>query len=142
MFVALRLRAGTPMWRAGFLEAWMRNTLVAAAALLVATASTAFADGKQDFDLVNRTGYTIDKVFVSPSNSNDWEDDVLGRDVLDDGEKVHIRFSRAAKSCKWDLKVVYSDSETSEWDEFDLCEVSKITIRYNRKSGETSAIYE
>ena len=89
----------------------MRNTLVAAAALLVVTASTAFADGKQDFDLVNRTGYTIDKVFVSPSNSNDWEDDVLGRDVLDDGEKVHIRFNRAAKSCKWDLKVVYSDGE-------------------------------
>ena len=120
----------------------MRFTLVAAAALFAVSATPAFAEGKQDFDLVNKTGYTIDKVFVSPSNSDDWEDDVLGRDVLDDGDKVHITFNRAAKSCKWDLKVVYSDADQAEWDEFDLCEVSKITIRYNKKSGETSAVTE
>ena len=120
----------------------MRFTLMAAAALFTLAATPAFAEGKQDFDLVNKTGYTIDKVFVSPSNSDDWEDDVLGRDVLDDGEKVHIAFHRATKACKWDLKVIYSDGDKAEWDEFDLCEVSKITIRYNKKSGETSAIYE
>jgi hypothetical protein len=120
----------------------MRNILVAAVALFAVTASPAFAESKQDFDLVNRTGYTIDKVFVSPTSSDDWQNDVLGRDVLDEKETVHIRFNRAAKTCKWDLKVVYSDGEEAEWDEFDLCEVSKITIRYSRKSGETSATYE
>jgi len=109
---------------------------------MAAVTSPAFAEGKQDFDLVNRTGYTIDKVFVAPSSSDDCQNDVLGRDVLDDRESVHIRFNRAARTCKWDLKVVYSDAETAEWTEFDLCEVSKITIRYNRQSGETSAIYE
>ena len=60
----------------------MRITLVAATALMAVMASPALAESKQDFDLVNRTGYTIDKVFVSPSNSKDWDDDVLGRDVL------------------------------------------------------------
>jgi hypothetical protein len=120
----------------------MRITLVAATALMAVMASPALAESKQDFDLVNRTGYTIDKVFVSPSNSKDWEDDVLGRDVLGENETVHIRFHRVNKACKWDLKVVYSDAEEAEWDEFDLCEVSKITIRYNRKSGETSATTE
>ena len=120
----------------------MRGWLRAAAALMAVAASPAFADGKQDFDLVNRTGYTIDQVFVSPTSSDDWQNDVLGRDVLDEKESVHIRFNRAAKTCKWDLKVVYSDGEEAEWDEFDLCEVSKITIRYSRKSGETSATYE
>jgi hypothetical protein len=38
----------------------MRNILVAAAALFAVTASPAFAENKQDFDLVNRTGYTIE----------------------------------------------------------------------------------
>ena len=38
--------------------------------------------------------------------------------------------------------IVYTDEEQAEWDEFDLCEVSKITIRYNKKSGETSAVTE
>lgn len=102
----------------------------------------ALAEAKQDFTLVNRTGYTIDEVYVSPSKSDDWEEDILGQDVLSDGANVHVRFSRADKSCKWDLKVVYDDRETAEWESFDLCEVSKITIRYNRKSGETSAEYE
>src|SRR4051794_30054052 len=77
-----------------FSEVWMRITLVAATALMAVMASPALAESKQDFDLVNRTGYTIDKVFVSPSNSKDW-DDVLGRDVLGENETVHIRFHRA-----------------------------------------------
>lgn len=55
---------------------------------------------------------------------------------------MHIRFNRATKTCKWDLMVVYSDRETAEWNEFDLCDTSKIIFKYNRKSGETSAEYE
>lgn len=107
-----------------------------------ALVSQAFAQGKQDFDLVNKTGYTIDEVYVSPSKSDDWENDVLGQDVLGDGEGVHIRFSRAAKSCKWDLKVTYDDKSTAEWSGLDLCEVSKVIIHYNRKKDETWAEYE
>ena len=79
---------------------------------------------------------------MSPSKSDDWEEDILGQDQLADGAGVNIHFHRSAKSCRWDLKVVYDDQETAEWEGFDLCEVSKITIRYNRKSGETSADYE
>ena len=120
----------------------MRTTLAAAAALWAMAASPVLAQGKQDFDLVNKTGYTIDEVYVAPSSSSDWEEDVLGRDVLNDGEAVHINFNRATKTCKWDLKVVYSDKEEAEWDSFDLCQVSKITIKYNRSSGATSAEYE
>lgn len=110
--------------------------------LFLGMTGTALAEGKQDFTLVNRTGYTIEEVYVAPSKSDDWEEDILDQDVLADGANVHVRFSRADKSCKWDLKVVYDDKETAEWAGFDLCEVSKITIRYNRKSGETSAVYE
>ena len=110
--------------------------------LILGMSGAAFAEAKQDFRLVNKTGYTIDQVYVSPSKSDDWEEDILGQDQLEDGVGVNIRFHRAAKSCLWDLKVVYDDKETAEWEGFDLCEVSKITIRYNRKSGETSADYE
>ena len=82
---------------------------VVAALALLSAAPAALADGKQDFTLVNSTGYVIDKVFVAPSKSDDWEEDVLGRDTLDNGESVHITFHRAEKSCDWDLKVIVSD---------------------------------
>jgi hypothetical protein len=104
---------------------------------------SARADGKQDFTLVNQTGYQINKVFVSPSASNDWEEDVLGRDVLDDGESVNIVFHRNTTGCKWDLKVVYSDDDSSAvWQGFNICAISKITIHYNKKTDTTSATTE
>ena len=118
----------------------MTRHLLALAALLATT--SALAQGKQDFTLVNRTGYTIEQVYVAPTKSDEWEEDVLGRDVLSDGETVDISFSRKDKTCKWDVRVVYDDGEEAEWYGFDLCEVSKIKIRYNRKSGETWAEYE
>lgn len=120
----------------------MLRKIAVLASVGVAVAGTAWAQAKQDFDLVNKTGYTIDQVFVSPSDGDDWEEDVLGQDTLGNGQKVHIRFHRAAKTCKWDIKVVYSDGEDAEWEDFNLCETSKIIIKYDRKTEETSAEYE
>lgn len=111
----------------------------AVAVIGMALSGTASAQGKQDFTLVNKTGYTIDKVFVSPNSSNDWEDDVLGRDVLSNGENIHITFSRGTQTCKWDLKVVYDDGESAEWSNVDLCQISSIAVSYDRSTGRTWA---
>ena len=101
------------------------------------------ADAKQDFDLVNKTGFEIKHVYVSPSKSDEWEEDVLGKDTLDDDETWAIKFHRSEKTCKWDLKVVYSDDGSSAiWHDIDLCSVEKVTIRYNRKSDTTSASFD
>ncbi|HLO75571.1 MAG TPA: hypothetical protein VK196_03855 [Magnetospirillum sp.] len=121
----------------------IKKTAITAAIFAFGFSTAAMAGGaRQDFDLVNKTGYTIEEVYVSPSAASDWQNDVLGTGVLNNGQKVHITFSRAGSTCKWDLKVVYSDKETAEWEQFDLCTTSKITIHYDRKSGETSAEYE
>ena len=105
--------------------------------------SQAFAEAKQDFNLVNKTGYQLKAVYVSPSASSDWEDDVLGKDVLDDGESVEIKFHRANTTCNWDLKVIYTDDGSSAvWQGLDLCQISKVTIKYNRQTDTTSASVE
>ncbi|MBF0148222.1 MAG: argininosuccinate lyase [Magnetococcales bacterium] len=106
-------------------------------------AGSLFAGPNQDFTLVNKTGYTLDQVYVSPAHSDDWEEDILGRDTMDDGESVPIHFSRNVTTCEWDLKVVYYDDNSSAvWSNIDLCSVSKITIRWNKNSGETTAQYD
>lgn len=102
--------------------------------LTVGVAGAASAQGKQDFTLYNKTGYTIDQVYVAPSASSDWEDDVLGQDQLANGKNVHITFSRSDKSCKWDLKVTWTDNSSSEWSGFDLCSVEKIYLYYDKSS--------
>jgi len=109
-------------------------------AVAVATGGVVSAQGKQDFILENATGYTIKEVFVSPTNDDDWGEDIMGRDVLEDGDEVPIQFARKEKTCKWDLRVTYDDdNERVVWRGFDLCQISKITIKYHRASGRTSA---
>jgi hypothetical protein len=120
----------------------LRKIFLALFFVVLASGSTAMAEGRQDFALTNKTGYDIHRVFVSPSSADDWEDDVLGEDVLGNGETVNIHFSRASKACKWDLMVVYEDESEATWEDFDLCTVSKIIVKYNARTRETSAEYQ
>src|SRR5262245_41523809 len=116
----------------------MRLSLVAACLLALAATSPAIAQSKLDFTLVNKTGLTVNELYVSPTHSNDWEEDVLGRDVLKHGESVDITFSRAAKSCMWDLKIVDEDKDSVEWENLDLCKASEITLMY--ENGHPTAV--
>ena len=69
--------------------------------------------GDQDFVLVNKTGYDIDEVYVSPANAKHWGDDVMGKDTLDNGDKVTIQFSHKEKECDWDMKIAYPAADFS-----------------------------
>ena len=113
---------------------------VAAVTVLFAQAP-AFA-GDQDFDVVNKTGYPIKHLHVSEANNNSWEEDVLGRDVLNDGESFELKFAKGEKTCKWDLKVVYDDGESAVWEDLNLCKISKITLRWNKSTGVTTAVVD
>jgi hypothetical protein len=113
-------------------------------ALLFASGGPTLAqEGKQDFKLVNKTGYEIKEVYVSPAKSTDWEEDILGEGVLPDLSARDIHFHRSAKSCHWDLKVVYSeDSSSAIWNGIDLCTVEKIIIHYDKDADKTTADFE
>lgn len=122
----------------------MKALSAAAIAAVLAFAVPAVADdAKQDFKLVNKTGYELKALYVSPAKSDDWEDDVLGQDTLGDGQSVNVHFNPKVHTCQWDLKVVYSDDDSSAvWQKIDLCTIEKITIKYNRKSDETTASFD
>lgn len=119
------------------------SAALAVAAFVALPGAGLAQEAKQDFTLVNKTGYDISEVYVSPTKADDWQEDVMGKDILEDGQSVDISFHRSDRSCHWDLKVVYNDDNTSaEWSNFDLCTVSEITIHYNEKTGTTSATYK
>ncbi len=113
--------------------------------LVAAVGSASAQEAKQDFELVNKTGYDISEVYLSASHSDSWEDDLLADedDNFGDGESKTVHFKPKVKTCLWDLKVVYDEDDSSAiWHDINLCEVSKITLRYNAKSGETKAIFD
>ena len=88
--------------------------------------SMAFA-GAQDFILVNNTGADIYVVNISPSGVNDWEEDILGRDVLENGESVTVTFG-LGNTALWDIQAVFQDGTSISWYEINLLEVSKVTL--------------
>ena len=123
----------------------MKRMLIAIgfAALTAFFGAAQAQEAKQDFSLINRTGYEIKEVYVSPSKSSDWEEDILGEGVLEDKGAREVHFHRSAKTCHWDLKVVYTvDSSSAVWEDIDLCTVEKITIHYDKDADKTSATFD
>ncbi len=116
----------------------LSHTLLLSALSSILLSGAAIAGGA-DFTLVNRTGYTLREIYVSPSHKNAWGKDRMGDNVLDNGKSRLFKFSDKS-SCKQDLKVVFDDDESEVvWEEIDLCEIDKITLKYNRKTREVSA---
>jgi hypothetical protein len=113
----------------------MRNALlvvVAAVGLALVMPVSHASAGTQDFVLVNETGAAIHNLYVSETSKDDWEEDVLGEDVLEDGESVNISFS-GKKACMWDLMVKDENGEGLYWRKINLCEVSKVVLKCNKK---------
>jgi hypothetical protein len=94
-----------------------------------------------DFDLINLTGSTLRAVYVSPSDSTGWEEDVLGGDALNDGETVDLRFSPEERAALWDIKVESADGHYAEWKGLDLRGASRVTLLL-KVVGEPVAVAE
>lgn len=91
--------------------------------------------GKQDFKLINQTGVEIQSLYVSPHDKDDWQEDVLGRDTLANGDSVEITFSPKEKSAMWDLKVTDQSNNSLEWENLNLMEISEVTLHYANGKG-------
>ena len=100
-----------------------------------------------DFTLVNKTGYSLSGLYLSPSSENDWGDNIL-EEVLDTDASVDVIFSPHATTAKWDLRadwLMEEDAEEQEfvyWKGLSLDEISQLTLFYNEETGETSAKVE
>lgn len=122
------------------MKAILAKVAVAAASLFVLHGAA--QAGQQDFTIVNKTGYSLKHIYVSENHSGSWDEDVLGRDLLDDGESFELSFAKAEKTCKWDMKVVYDDGEAAVWENLNLCQIAKLTLKWNKSTGVTTAITE
>jgi hypothetical protein len=104
----------------------------------VVASMSAFA-GDADFTLTNRTGLTIAEIYVSPARRSQWGNDRLGDGVLENGKSRHFKFGETA-ACKQDIKVAFESADgEAVWENVDLCEIEKITLRYNRQTKQVSA---
>lgn len=97
-------------------------------ALMAILAPLASAQGKQDFTLYNRTGLAITEMYVSPASADEWGEDILGVDVLPDGDDTMIHFSPRERVASWDIKLIDENGKEHIRYKFNLLNISEITV--------------
>jgi hypothetical protein len=95
-----------------------------------------------DFELVNKTGYAIKEIYVSPAAADNWQDNLLSQPMAD-GDSLQMTASPDANAEMWDMKIVWVDEgEDVQWKGLNLAKISKVTLYYNADTDETTADVE
>lgn len=104
--------------------------VVAVAALSVMMAVPAFAENAdRRVKIINETSTPVYHFYGSNIGTNNWEEDILGRDVLMPGDSVVVNFDDGSGYCKFDFKVVFKDKTEIVRRNIDVCklEVYRLT---------------
>jgi hypothetical protein len=90
------------------------------------------------FRVNNFTGTSLSGLYLSPTTSSGWEENVLGWVEMKDGEIVDIRFNPNEKTTTWDMRIESGDGHYAEWKNLNLGDVSEITLLLKLTSGTTA----
>jgi hypothetical protein len=87
-------------------------------AFLVFFTGMASAQDRPRVTIVNETGYTVHYVYISQTETDDWEEDILDDDVLLDGQSVTVRLLYPLNVAnRYDIKIEDKDGDTyTKWD--------------------------
>lgn len=90
--------------------------------------SATVGTARQNFSVVNATGHVVTTLNVSPTSENEWGPDILGQDVLQNGQTAQIVFDRAETQCNYDIKATYDDGDTTDMRNVNLCTVGTVNL--------------
>lgn len=112
------------------LFAGMPAVAAPAAATTVAAAAAVAPAVRQDrrVTVVNRTGVTMREFYASNTSRSDWEEDILGADMLRSGGSVRINIDDGSGACRFDVKAVFTDGDEVVQYNINVCSVSTITF--------------
>ena len=85
----------------------------AASVLLILVLACASAQAQQNYyvDVTNQTGFTIFFLYVSPADAREWEEDVLGSEVLLTGQSKRVNLYNYFSPI-FDIRLVDEDGDT------------------------------
>jgi len=99
-----------------------------AAAGMALVAASAVPAGDQDFTLVNQTGVEIHSLHVAPHSSDEWGEDILGKDTLANGDSLEITFGKHDRAHHWDLRIEDEKGNSVTWENLDLMKIEEVTL--------------
>lgn len=82
----------------------------------------------REVTLVNHTSRDIVEFYGSNTGASEWEEDILGLDVLASGEEADINFDDNTGYCKFDFLAVFSDGSEDVTEGFNVCDYGTLTL--------------
>lgn len=100
------------------------SRLPLAAALIVSLGSAASAENRE-VTVTNASSAAMIEFFASNTGTNNWEEDILGVDVLAVGEAIDVNIDDGSGSCVFDFKATFEDGSSAVMGDVDVCEISQ-----------------
>lgn len=101
--------------------------LTLATALLALTNSSAMALERK-VTINNQTSFVIVEFYASNTGTTDWQEDILGSDVLGSGESVVINIDDGSGYCKFDFLAVFDDGDQLVSADNNVCELDEFNF--------------
>ena len=84
-----------------------------------------------NFQLFNNTSATLMELYMSPTDLDDWEEDILGPNVLAPQERGNVTIADGRETCMYDILGIFDDDEQVEDYQVDLCELESYSFTEN-----------
>lgn len=123
--------------RVALIVAALASTAAAAAATsttperaVAVTAATASApiqsrDGRnRRVRIHNNTGWTMLRFFASNTSRSDWEEDILGDDVLANNASIVMNIDDGTGACLFDFKAEFTNGQNLIRNNVNVCEIA------------------
>ena len=109
-------------------KAFARRAVLAAAISAVALGTMGFQsnDGQdRRVRVINGTGVTMTHFYASNSGEADWQEDMLGQDVLRSGASVMMNIDDGTGACIYDFKARFADGDELERYRINVCQITE-----------------
>ena len=124
------------------MKKWLMALIMGMIMIVMAGCSTA-SDSEEmitlPVEVYNDTGVDIYELYASVVETNDWEEDILGSNILPAGSTFTINFTFPADKTRWDFKIVDAAGTSLEFYDLDFanCSITGATLllEYDGSNG-------
>jgi hypothetical protein len=97
-----------------------------AAVLAALVAVPAVAQTSQQIRFQNNSGQTLQYLYASDSNNSSWEQDLLGQNVLRNGQYFDLTIHNVS-NCMYDILMQFENGAELQ-DQINICQIGTYTI--------------
>ena len=102
------------------------KTITASLALVLFAAGAMSASAlDRRVQINNVTSYDIIEFYASNTGTSDWEEDILGRDILPAGSSIMINIDDGTGYCMYDFLAIFEDGDQVVSGNNNVCELAQ-----------------